>query len=163
MFTLRNTSGDDVLYLKALVEAVEKEQKFAKSEITSNRKEVTVQLVHEYQVDSPDKNVAFIRYSTTEIIPNARPKCESTTTNLIQDENYDFNPLDNLLAEVVKYTNEHIDMAVMCGGMVEPDDIQLKAQQIFITALRSVGVYWEYNVSAIIVNQQLSKLIATVC
>lgn len=162
MFKLINTFGDDVLYLKELVTAVENEQKFAREE-ASSRKVVTVQLVHEFQVAAPDRSVAQIRYNTTEMLPNGRPDCKSQTTKLVQGENYDFVPLNNLLVEVAKHVAEYIDMAVMCGTILEKDDIQVKAQQIFITALRSVGIYWEYGISTVVVTEQLSELIVTVC
>lgn len=163
MFSLINATGSDVEYIESLIQAVRAEQKEAQSAIPFNDKTVSVRLVHEYQVNKKPRSIANIRYNTEERLNNGKVTCDSYLVKLEEGETYSMDPINNLIEGILSAVNNDIDMAAMCGTILEAEDISDNVQRYLTQFLEQVYIFDGVTVSTVVVANQPSEIIVTVC
>ena len=163
MFSLINACGSDIEYVEELIKAVRKEQREAQSAIQYETKSVSVKLVHEYQVTKKPRSVANIRYNTEERLSNGKVSCDSYLIKLEEGETYSMDPINCLIEGILEAVNNDIDMAAMCGSVLEAEDISDRVQRYMTSALEGAYIFDGVTVSTVVVANQPSEIIVTVC
>lgn len=163
MKSLINTVGNDSEYLEFLIEAVRAEQKEAQDAIPFGGKTVSVRLVHEYQLLKKPRSVANLRYNTDEHLPNGHVNCNSYLEKLEEGENYSFDPINNLIGVIIEAVNRDIDMAAMCGDMLEADVINDKVKFVMTSILEGLYIFDGVSISSVVMANELTEIIVTVC
>lgn len=130
MFTVIKTNETDVEYIDKLVAAVQEETAIAREMVTSSRKQVTVQLVHEYINTGTGCSVATLRHNSTEQMGNGKVDVKSDIEKLTVN-NYSPDTLDSLIKEIILVVNDHIDRSIMMGFEPSTDDISFQFTNIF--------------------------------
>ncbi|AEV89691.1 hypothetical protein OBP_254 [Pseudomonas phage OBP] len=153
MFNLINTGSSKADYINAVIAEVERIAALSKEEASKVGKTATIKLVHEVQfVKTGIRSNAHIRANTTFTRENGKIDCQSETFDLEDGINYSHDVFNEIIEDCTAAVINWIDMAIICGNDLSPDDINHEFQQRLIVGLRSGGVF-EKVTSSVVASQ----------
>ncbi|EBY9763911.1 hypothetical protein D5W64_12430 [Salmonella enterica subsp. enterica serovar Saintpaul] len=151
---LLNTSGDNVEYLKDLIDRVLKEGQDYKKLHGSPSNSVTVKLHHTWDIDAVPKYSHKLIYSIM-TRTDGKINVETEETILEDGVNYSNDIINELIKGVIEQTNQDVSNSIKFGYVPPADEIKPIARGHFKAALKSIGIYWDVNMNLVVVGTQI--------
>lgn len=162
MFNMLNTGQQPVEYVKSVIAEVERVAKQLKDEASEKNKFASTKLVHEVTI-TPNgvRSNAHIRVNTT-LTLDGKTDCQSMSIELEDGMNYSHDIFNELAEDCAAVVTEWMDLAVMCGTILETSDVSQEYSNRFNGALRASGVDGNVHTSVVLVGGSIQSITITV-
>lgn len=158
---LLNTSGDNVQYLKDVIERVLEEGREYKKVHGSASNSVTVKLHHTWDVDAVPKYSHKLIYAIMNRT-DGKINIETEEKDLEDGVNYSNDIINELIKGVIDQTNQEVSDSIKFGYVPPADEIKPIARSHFKSALKSIGIHWDVNMNLVVVGTQIVNFVVII-